>query len=162
MLNKHIPRHPKRLQAGSTLLEALVAILLFSMGIIALMGLQAVSIKNSIDAKYRADASYFANQIIAQMWVDRANIDSYAHHATAGTSACTPTGAASTLPAVTGTNGWTAQVTSALPGATADKQSIVVTEPLSDIKQVTVTVCWKSPQETTTHNFVTTAQINEN
>lgn len=157
MLDKHISWHPKQRQAGATLLEALVAILLFSMGIIALMGLQAISIKNSIDAKYRADAAYFANQIIAQMWVDRANIDSYANYATSVTSACTPTGSASTWPAVIS---WASQLESSLPGAEATKQSIVVTTPLSGVKQVTVMVCWKTPQETTTHNFVTTAQIN--
>lgn len=155
MLNKHTPTY---LQEGSALLESLVAILVFSMGIIALMGLQAVSIKNSIDAKYRADASYFANQIIARMWVDRENIDSYAHYATTGDSTCTPGGSASTLANVTN---WTSQLANALPGATADKQSIVITSPFSDVKQVKVTVCWKSPQETETHNFVTTAQIND-
>ena len=60
-------------QQGSVLLEGLIAILIFSMGILALVGLQAAAIKNSSDAKYRADASYLANQIIGQMWADRAN-----------------------------------------------------------------------------------------
>jgi len=156
MLINQISCHPMHRQAGASLLEALVAILIFSMGIIALMGMQAASIKNSIDAKYRADAAYLANQIIAQMWVDRGNIDSYAHYATAGATACTPGGSASTLTKVTS---WTAQAASTLPGATASKQSISITN-LSSAKQVTVTVCWKSPQETATHNFVTTAQIN--
>ncbi len=153
-------------QRGAVLLEALVAILLFSMGIIALMGLQAVSIKNSIDAKYRADAAYLANQIIGQMWVDRDNLDRYAHHPDAGTRTCAPAGAASTYTKVvgaTGEPGWLDQVAAGLPGATADKQQIVVTTPLPNIRQVTVTVCWQLPQEAptnVTHNFVATAQIN--
>lgn len=145
MLNKQTSWHSKRHQGGSSLLEALIAILIFSMGIIALMGLQAASIKNSIDAKYRADAAYLANQIIAQMWVDRSNIDSYSNLSYVPPGWTTP---------------WTTQVTNTLPGATAGIQSIAVTTPLTSVKQVTVTVRWKSPQETATHNFVTTAQIN--
>lgn len=157
MLNKPISWHPKQLQTGAVLMEALVSILIFSIGIIALIALQGISIKNSIDAKYRADASYFTNQIIAQMWVDRPNIDSYANYATSVTSDCTPGGTASSLANVTV---WATQLASALPGADATKQSIIITTPLTGVKQVTVMVCWKAPQSTVTNNFVATAQIN--
>ena len=64
-------------QAGSSMLEALVAILIFSIGVIALMGLQAVSIKNVADSKYRADASFLANQLVGQLWTDIPNVPSY-------------------------------------------------------------------------------------
>ncbi|WP_210545830.1 hypothetical protein [Rhodoferax sp. PAMC 29310] len=143
-------------QKGSALLEAMVAILVFSFGILGLLGLQAVSIKNSIDAKYRSDASYIANQIIAQMWVDRSNIDSYAH-LQAG-AVCAYTGTASTNANVTG---WISQASSQLPGAASAKTQILVTTPVAGIRQVKVTVCWQGPQETTPHNFATTAQINQ-
>lgn len=142
-------------QGGSTLLEALVAILIFSMGVLALVSLQAVSIKNSIDAKYRADASYLANQIIAQMWVDRGNIDNYGHYQTG--AVCAPfTGSASGNANVTA---WVAQVASLLPGAASNKTQIQVST-VGTTKQVKVTVCWQGPQETSAHNFVVTAQIN--
>ena len=157
MLNKSISWRSKNPQSGAVLMEALVSILIFSIGIIALMALQAVSIKNSIDAKYRSDASYFANQIIAQMWVDRANIDSYANYTSTVTSACTPGGTASSLANVTT---WATQLAAALPGAVATKQSIVVSTPITGIREVTVMVCWKTPQSTVTNNFVTTTQIN--
>lgn len=145
-----------RQQCGSSLLEALVAILIFSIGLIGLMGLQAVSIKNSSDAKFRADASYLANQIIGQMWVDRANIDNYA---TGGTGVACSTGTASTNTKI---SNWLTQVSNALPGATSTIQQIAVTTPLTNTRQVKVTICWKAPQDTTTHNFVVTAQINTN
>lgn len=64
-------------QGGVILLEALIAILIFSMGILAVIGLQAAAIKNTNDAKYRAEASYLANQIIGKMWVDTTNWSSY-------------------------------------------------------------------------------------
>lgn len=146
-------------QHGSALLEALIAILIFSMGILALMGLLASSIKNSSDAKYRADAAYLANQIIGQMWVDRAQIPlSYAHQP-GGTNCGAFTGAAS---ANTNVTAWLAQVGSLLPGATAAIQQIKV-DPLtgSGAYPVTVTICWKAPRDITSHNFVATAQINQ-
>jgi type IV pilus assembly protein PilV len=43
------------------LLEALIAILIFSFGILGLVGLQANAINLSTDAKYRADAALLAN-----------------------------------------------------------------------------------------------------
>lgn len=60
-------------QQGSMLLEALISILIFSMGILAIVGLQANSIKMSSDAKYRSDASMLANQYVALMWADVAS-----------------------------------------------------------------------------------------
>ena len=144
-------------QHGSSLLEALIAILIFSMGILALLGLQATSIKNSSDAKYRADAAYLANQIIGQMWVDRANIPiNYAHQH--GGAVCAPTGTASANANVTA---WLAQINTLLPGAASTKQQITVGAlTASGAYPVTVTVCWQGPQEATPHNFVATAQIN--
>ena len=55
-----------------------MGILIFSIGVIALMGLQAASIKNVADSKYRADASFLANQLIGQMWTDIPNLNQYA------------------------------------------------------------------------------------
>jgi len=141
-------------QHGGVLIEALVAILIFSLGIIGLLGLQAASIKSSGDAKYRSDASYLVNQIIAQMWVDRTNIDTYSHYPSGPT--CSFTGAGSSSPFVTG---WLSEITDKLPGANADKTQIVVST-VDGTKQIKVTICWKTPLETTPHNFVTTAQIN--
>jgi len=61
-------------QQGSVVLEALISILIFSIGILAIVGLQAASIKNVAAAKYRTDASLLANQVIGQMWVsDKSN-----------------------------------------------------------------------------------------
>ena len=51
------------------LLEAFIAILIFSMGILAIVGMQASAVKTSADAKYRSEASLLANELIGQMWV---------------------------------------------------------------------------------------------
>jgi type IV pilus assembly protein PilV len=141
---------PRRFQDGVMLLEALIAILIFSLGILAIIGLQAQSVRNSAEAKYRADASFLANQIIGRMWADRANLSLYAHRP-AG-AVCAPSGADSNHANVTE---WLASVSNTLPGATAARQSIVVDAATSE---VTVRICW--PSRTGDHNLVVSTRIN--
>lgn len=64
-------------QQGVVLIEAMISILIFSMGVLAIVGLQAAMIKNTADSKYRADASYIAQQRIGLMWSDPGNLASY-------------------------------------------------------------------------------------
>ena len=60
-----------RQQGGATILEVLVSVLILSLGILALVGLQARSITAAGDAKYRVEATNYADQIVGQMWADR-------------------------------------------------------------------------------------------
>jgi type IV pilus assembly protein PilV len=64
-------------QQGVILLESLIAILIFSMGLIALMGLQAAMIGNTTDAKYRAEAAYIAQKRLGDMWANPTNLGSF-------------------------------------------------------------------------------------
>ena len=65
-------KSPRSTQRGILLLEALIAILLISFGILGLIALWANSLKDVSEAKYRSDASFLANEMIGQMWLDRA------------------------------------------------------------------------------------------
>lgn len=56
-------------QSGLALLEGLIAILIFSMAVLAVVGLQATAISKGSESQYRADAAFLANQLLAQMWV---------------------------------------------------------------------------------------------
>jgi type IV pilus assembly protein PilV len=67
----------KRDQQGVVLLESLIAILIFSMGILALVGLQAAMITNTSDARYRAEANYIAQQRLGDLWADPNNLGPY-------------------------------------------------------------------------------------
>ena len=131
-------------QSGVALLEALVGILIFSIGILALMGLQAQSIRNTVEAKYRNEAAYLANQIIGQMWVDRANLAAY------------DTGGG-TNPNMTA---WRAQVANTLPRVVAggtNSPTIVVAG-----NQVSVTIFWQLPgSDSVLRQFSVVAQIND-
>jgi len=133
----------KRTQSGVALLEALVGILIFSIGILALMGLQAQSIRNTVEAKYRNEAAYLANQIIGQMWVDQTNLATY------------DTGAG-TSPQMLA---WRTQVANALPrvvvGGT-NSPAITIAG-----NQATVTVFWQMPgADSPQRQFSVVAQIN--
>lgn len=135
-MRKNLPGNLKikSFQQGSALLEGLIAILIFSFGILAIMGLQAVSLENSATAKYRTDASLLAGQIIGQMWADQANISNYATGITYAPKTAWQTQVAATLPKGTGT---------VAVGAA---------------NQVTVTVSWQTPGAAQ-HSFVSVAQI---
>lgn len=76
-MNKQKTLSPKYAQQGVVLLEAMIAILIFSMGVLAVVGLQAAMIKNTAESKFRADAGYIAQQWIGRMWSDPANINTY-------------------------------------------------------------------------------------
>jgi|CXWL01.1.fsa_nt_gi type IV pilus assembly protein PilV len=68
-----VAANSKSSQQGIVLLEALIAILLFSMGVLALVGLQAAMLQNTADSKFRAEASLIAQQRLGIMWSDPAN-----------------------------------------------------------------------------------------
>lgn len=143
-------------QSGGMLLEALIAILLFSIAILGLAGLQARGIEVVRDAEYRAQASLFANQIVGQMWADRFNVPLFALNPGGAAVACTVGANASAHPAVTAwLNGLAGAVPGALPGAAGLLQQIEV----APNNVVTVTVCWQAPQDAAPHAFTMTAQI---
>ena len=82
-------------ERGVILIEAMVAVLIFSVGVLAIVGLQAVMVKNTTDSKYRSEASYIAQQRLGRMWIDPANLAAYAE-VTTDISALLPNGTRST------------------------------------------------------------------
>lgn len=56
-------------QSGLMLIEVLVSILIFSIGILGMVGLQVTATQNSANAEYRTMASGLANDLVSQMWL---------------------------------------------------------------------------------------------
>jgi type IV pilus assembly protein PilV len=56
-------------QCGMLLIEVLFSILIFSFGILGLVGMQAISTKNAMGAEDRTIAASLANDMVAQMWL---------------------------------------------------------------------------------------------
>ncbi len=66
---------PARKQTGSFIVEAMISLLLFAVGLIGLMALSAQALNQVGQSKARNDASYIAGDLIAEMWVsDTVNI----------------------------------------------------------------------------------------
>lgn len=65
------PRH--RRQRGATLIEALVAITIFSFGILAVIGMLATHTATANDARFRVEASQYAESILSEMRLYNAN-----------------------------------------------------------------------------------------
>jgi type IV pilus assembly protein PilV len=134
-------------QRGSMLIEALIAILIFSMGILAIVGLQASAIRSVSDSQYRVEASFLANRVASEIWANAININDY------------------TLPGGTanGLNAWVNEVQTRLPGATAaNAPTITIAANPSGGFTATIAIMWQSPGETAPHNYTTIAYINPN
>ncbi len=67
---KQISFSTKSAQRGMVLIEAMVAILLFSIGVLAVVGLQTTMLQDAGSSKYRTDASYIAQQQLGLMYAD--------------------------------------------------------------------------------------------
>lgn len=138
---------------GSALLEGLIAILVFSMGVLALLGLQANSINAITDSKYRTDAAFLASQLMAQMSADaQANRPGYVYNGVGGIPA-------SLQP-------WIAQVNSTMIDSVNFPPTVqVVAGPLGTAgggglqHTVTITIFYRPPKTATPHRFVSTGVI---
>ncbi|MEO8999437.1 MAG: hypothetical protein ABI227_11310 [Rhodanobacter sp.] len=136
-------------QQGIVLLDAVIAIVIFSFGILGMVVLQAAAIKLAGDAKYRTDAAMLADQVIAQMWT--------ADPSTLTSSYGSATGAGFTAwKSIVTTIGTGSVPRPGLPGAAANPPTIVV----GTNNLVTVTVMWQAPNDTGTHSYVSITQIN--
>ena len=127
----------RRTAHGFVLLEALVAFLILSIGILGVIGLQATMAKAGTASKARADAAYLAQHVIGTAWSDRDNLTKYDSASCATHAPCAE---------------WQAKVEAMLPaGAT-----VLALDAATGDLQVTLT--WTSPNEPT-HTFQTFTTI---
>lgn len=128
-------------EGGFSLLEVLISVLLFSVGLLALIGMQAVVVGNTMDAEYRLQASYQANRIIGRMWVDRVNLATYDTDGETGNDFL---------------DDWLVDVAASLPGASgANAPTIQVNG-----AQVDVVIRWRRPGDGEVRTLATTTFIN--
>jgi type IV pilus assembly protein PilV len=145
-------------QGGMMLLEALIAILIFSIGVLGIIGVQALAMQQSGDARYRAAAARLADELLGKMWVDNKSI------ANLQAQYCNSSCANTTYPGYTD---WaTTKVTDAhngLPGVNLTG----ATKPLVNVDAngvVTITLYWRSPSDDPAadpHQYNMQAQIGQ-
>ena len=128
-------------ERGVMLIEALAAILIFSIGILAVVGMQAVAIKDVASAKYRSEAAFLAQELLAQMWTDNGNIGTYAF-----------TGAGAPPDKI---KVWVKKVQDRLPDGANQPPVVTLTNtvpvasPTPTGATVQITVKWRLPEEAT-------------
>ncbi|TDS83239.1 type IV pilus modification protein PilV [Comamonas sp. JUb58] len=139
-------------QRGVLLLEALIAILIFSLGILGVVGLQAASIKQATAAEDRAKAASLANDLISRMWAS--------NHTTLSTNfGATGDGFTRWMETVEG---------SQLPGV-KDSDTLKPTISFTDgptsatgialSTQAKIIIKWQAPNESTAHQYTAIAVI---
>jgi type IV pilus assembly protein PilV len=124
-------------QAGVMLIEALIGILIFSIGILALLGMQGSAMRNTTDARYRSEAAYFASQVVGQMWVnDKLMLSNWDTRGGKGPAIFPPR------------DDWMKAVAARLPGGLAP-MILVGPDPFEGLadREVRVLVRWQHPGE---------------
>lgn len=126
-------------EKGFALLEVLIAILIFTIGVLGLIGVQASSIKATVESKNRSEATLIANQVIGDIWTQMGS----------GTALTSFNGTYSSA-SNSGTL-WAKTVLAALPNG-----SIQVT---ANPPEVQIIVAWQAPGELA-HSYEFTTQVN--
>jgi type IV pilus assembly protein PilV len=159
-------------ERGVMLIEALIAILIFSIGILAVVGMQSVAIKNVTESKHRSEAAFLAEELLAQMWIDQ-NINplptpTNTSNVTVGNYDYQGSGS---IPARLGTisppTGWIGRVTTRLAGSSVPGvlPKVTITNPTASGATVRIELFWRLPEETSlglpphSHTVIASIQV---
>lgn len=124
---------------GFAMIEALIALLIFTLATLGLVGLQASMLRANSGAQFRADAAYLASDLVGTMWADSPNLQSYTTANCAAHSTC---------------QAWAARLSARLPGA-----SYTIAPQASG--RVEISISWTVPSEGS-HAFRTVTSVNTN
>jgi type IV pilus assembly protein PilV len=159
-----------RRQGGFFLIEALVAILIFALGILGLVALGGTAVASQSDAQYRTEASNLADAIAGEMAMNVsrtseaakfASLAQFAHQPGV-TGYCVFNGAVATNAIVKGIVDRAANLvvgTPGLPGASAAMQQIVVA-PAGTFNRVEITLCWRTASDSAPRKHTLVTYIN--
>jgi type IV pilus assembly protein PilV len=163
-------KFPKK-QGGMLLIEVLVAVLLFIVGILGMVKAMGVSQVAQVDAQNRSEAANFASVIVQRMRVAADNTSEASYiasleefrHLENTVSPCSFGGTVSGNAFVTS---WVNDVRTGaghLPGATAAMQQVLVdTTAGTGYNKVTVTLCWQGPNDLQPRRHTYSAYVNQN
>jgi len=137
------PRRPsqgiRRANSGFVMMDVLSAILLFSIGVLALVGLQSAMNRAQTEARIRADASYLANDLIGRIWSDINQLPKYTSSGCSEIDACEE---------------WQSLVESTIPKGSG------TVEANKDTGDVVITITWTMPSGDK-HQYITQTSINK-
>ncbi len=145
------------------MIEALVAILIFSLGVLAMVGTGAVSVNAQSDAQFRSTASQLAEQLAQSIYMGvdltssstvAASLPQFAHQTTTG-GTCNFTGTASSSTIVTD---WITKVQATLPNTSASMIQVSISP--TNFNAVNILLCWQGAGDLGVRQHNYTAYIN--
>lgn len=144
----------QRRAAGFALVEVLVAVLLFTIGILGLIGLQASMTQTQTESKVRADAASLVDELATVMWGELGSQNNVANLAAFSTSGCAGS---------TACNAWLTKLGNTLPGGTLSNLDLNGATDTwdADHGRVAVTLQWSLPNGGT-HKYVATFNVAQN
>jgi type IV pilus assembly protein PilV len=148
------PSRRRAHSAGFAMIEVLVAILLFVIGILGLIGLQAAMTQAQSESKVRADAANLVDELSALMWSELGNKATIANLTNYTTGGC-GTSAACTA--------WRAKLGQVLPGGSLKELTFddTVDTWAETHGLVKVTLAWTLPNGGE-HQYVATFNVAQN
>lgn len=137
------------------MLEALIALVIFAIGILGLVAAQGTSVKDASNARFRAIAASLANDLISRMWLSDRTAATL--QASFGSSA-----------AGAGYTAWLASVqSSGLPNVSSYPPAVSFSTvsgggtSATSSSLATINVYWKAPGESTMHTYTALAQMKQ-
>jgi type IV pilus assembly protein PilV len=160
----------KKQQTGFFLIEAMIAILIFCLGVLGVIGMGAMAVGAQSDARYRTDAANLANDIASyiQLNADRSTLvnlqntlNSFQHQP--GGANCAFAGPATVDAGVLNLLNKVVTVgpgLPGLPGTTAATQQITVNTTAAGFNRVQITICWQAPTDLAPRNQTLVTYVN--
>jgi type IV pilus assembly protein PilV len=166
----------RRDQAGFFLIEAMVALLIFALGILGLVAMGGTAVASQSDAQYRTEASAIADAIAGEiaLSVNRlpgpppitsaqnkaASLLAFAHHPAGGN--CVFGGAATlnaSVAALADRAGNAIPGAQGLPGATTVNQQVRIGG-AAQFNRVEITLCWRTANDNAMRRHTLVTYIN--
>lgn len=165
-------------QGGFFLIEAMVAILIFALGILGLVAMGGTAVSSQSDAQYRTEASSLADAIAGEIALGIDRTTEATKLATLANFAHQPTPAPTTVPAPCAFAGGAINPVAApgvaalldraanaalpipgLPGATAANQQIFI-DGAGNFNRVVITLCWRTASDSAWRRHTLVTYIN--
>jgi type IV pilus assembly protein PilV len=161
-------------QGGVMIIEALIGILIFMIGILALIAMQATAIRATQDARYRTEAVNYANDLLNKIVVNvdrttpttlQTSLNTFQHRPTTNAH-CSFSGAESANPLlldcadlVAGTSALTPPPRKPLPGAADTMVQVLVDTSAGAYNTLSITLCWRAPDDPVARKHVLMSYI---
>ena len=148
----------KRQSGGFVLLDAMIAVVVFSIGIVGMVALQGSAIQMTGSANYRLNAALATDQVIAQMWGNDPTQLANLYQGASGAGGANYLSWIKSIDCSQTTAG-----SNCLPGVSANPPTITVASQTTNTGNteylVTVTLNWQAPSDSVAHSYTSVTDI---